>query len=92
MRQYVSGNACGLQDDFVKNSLNLLSNRRFTAALGAAALAFLRDHSVSGRALCPAAAFLEAAIVSGSMLKEDGAGNSLLLRGVIFSKALLLNR
>lgn len=74
------------------NSLKFDFKCRFAAALGAAALAFLRDHSVSGRALCPAAAFLEAAIGSGCMLKEDGAGNSLLLRGVTFSKALLLSR
>ena len=69
-----------------------VSQRRFLASLNASALAFLRDHAVTGRPLRPAAAFLEAAVESGRMLKADGSGGLLLLRGATFSKALLLSR
>ncbi len=69
-----------------------VSRRRFSASLIASALAFLRDHAVAGRPLCPAAAFLEAAVESGRMLKEDGSSGWLLLHGATFSKALLLSR
>ncbi len=66
--------------------------RRFSADLGKAALAFLLDHAVSGRSLCPATALLEAAAEAGLMLKDDSSSGLLLLQGTTFSKALLLNR
>ncbi|BDA51455.1 probable oleandomycin polyketide synthase, modules 5 and 6 [Coccomyxa sp. Obi] len=65
---------------------------RFSADLGMAALAFLRDHTVSGRALCPATALLEAAVEAARMLKDDSSSGSLLLQETTFSKALLLSR
>lgn len=65
---------------------------RFSADLGKAALAFLRDHAVSGRALCPATALLEAAVEAARMLKDDSSDGLLLLQGTAFSKALLLSR
>jgi hypothetical protein len=61
---------------------------RFSARLDKAALAFLHDHAVHGRTLCPATALLEAAIAAGHMLREG----SLLLRDTSFVKALLLDR
>ncbi|CAL8465605.1 g5141 [Coccomyxa elongata] len=65
---------------------------RFSADMGKAALAFLRDHAVSGRPLCPATALLEAAVEAGRMLKDDSSSGLLLLQGSTFSKALLLSR
>ena len=68
---------------------------RFSARLHKAALAFLRDHAVHGRVLCPATALLEAAVASGRMLLQEGSngdGRQLLLRDTSFVKALLLTR
>ncbi len=65
---------------------------RFSADLGNAALAFLCDHAVSGRPLCPATALLEAAVEAGRMLKDDSSSGLLLLQETTFSKALLLSR
>ena len=63
--------------------------------LNEAALAFLRDHAVHGRVLCPATALLEAAMASGHMLLQEGSsteGRQLMLRDTSFVKALLLTR
>jgi hypothetical protein len=71
----------------------MVNSDRFDVALDSPALAYLRDHVVDGRHICPGTVYLESAAEAAQMLLDGAAPKlELLLHSISFVRALVLHQ